>query len=270
VLHALPILLQAIIAALYAIAGYLCYPRATGSSARDAQWVQWLVPAVVALHAVTTLHAVITPEGLDLSFAHAISLVAGLAALVAWTSGLIRALPTVGAAVLPVTAVAALAPVVIGGSHLFPYHEAPWATAHIAIALTAYAIFIVAAAQALVLTQIERRLHSGLAAASGTMPPPLLTLEVWLFRLISVGYLLLTLTLVSGLFFSEELFGEPLQFNQKNVFSVAAWVVFGILLVGRFRYGWRGRRALKWILGGTVLLLCSYIGSKFVAEILGR
>ncbi len=269
-LHALPIILQAIVALLYAIAGYLCYPRSGGSAARDARWVQWLVPAVVALHAVTTLRAVVTPDGLDLSFPHALSLVAGLAALVAWTSGLIRALPAVGAAVLPVTALAALTPVLMGGSHLFPYGEAPWATAHIAIALTAYAIFIVAAAQALVLTQIERRLHSGLGTVDGAMPPPLLTLEGWLFRLIAVGFLLLTLTLASGLFFSEELFGAPFRFNQKNLFSVAAWLVFGTLLVGRWRNGWRGRRALKWILGGTVLLLCAYIGNKLVLELLNR
>lgn len=273
VIHALPILLHALIAILYAIAGWLCFPRAT-NTARDTRRVQWLVPAVIALHAVTMLRAVITPEGLDLSFAHALSLVAGLAALVAWTSGLIRALPAVGAAVLPVTALAALAPAVMRGSHLFPYGEAPWATAHIAIALLAYAIFIVAAAQALVLTQIERRLHSGLhgplSDAAGAMPPPLLTLESWLFRLIGVGFVLLTLTLASGLFFSEELFGEPLQFNQKNLFSVAAWLAFAVLLTGRWRYGWRGRRALKWILGGTVLLLCAYIGSKFILEVLQR
>ncbi|MBS0320859.1 MAG: cytochrome c biogenesis protein CcsA [Proteobacteria bacterium] len=265
-MHALPILLQAVVAALYAYAAWLCWPRAARDP-RAAQTVQWLVPVAVALHAVLTLQAVVTPAGLDLSFSHALSLVAGLAALVAWSAGLIRALPAIGAAVLPVTAVAALMPVVMRSSHLFPYGEAPWATAHIAIALAAYAIFIVAAALTLVLTQIERRLHSGLAAADGA-PPPLLTLERWLFRLVGAGFVLLTLTVASGLFFSEQLFGQPLQLNQKNVFSVAAWLVFGALLVGRWRGGWRGRRALKWIVAGTVLLLCAYIGNKFIAEVL--
>jgi ABC-type uncharacterized transport system permease subunit len=100
---------------------------------------------------------------------------------------------------------------------------------------------------------------------------PLLTLERFLFRMVWLGFVLLTLTLASGFLFSEQLFGRPLTFSHKNVFSVAGWLTFGALLVGRWRYGWRGRRALYWILAGTGLLLLGYLGSKFVAEvILGR
>mgnify|MGYP000061450866 CR=1 FL=1 len=83
-------------------------------------------------------------------------------------------------------------------------------------------------------------------------------------------FVLLTLTLVSGILFSEQLFGKPVEFTHKNVFSVAGWLAFAILLFGRWRYGWRGRTALKWILGGTFLLALGYLGSKFVLEILLR
>lgn len=96
--------------------------------------------------------------------------------------------------------------------------------------------------------------------------PPLLTLERFLFRLVGLGYALLTLTLLSGIIFSEELFGKPLTLTHKIVFSVLGWLVFGALLVGRYRYGWRGRVALRWILVGSVLLLLGYLGSKFVLE----
>jgi ABC-type uncharacterized transport system permease subunit len=91
-----------------------------------------------------------------------------------------------------------------------------------------------------------------------------------MFRLIAVGFALLTLTLASGILFSEQLFGKAVTLTHKNVFSVAGWVAFAILLVGRWRYGWRGRRALKWILGGTLLLVLGYLGSKFVLEVLLR
>ena len=96
----------------------------------------------------------------------------------------------------------------------------------------------------------------------------MLTLERYLFRLIATAFILLTLALASGILFSEELFGKPVTFTHKNVFSVAGWVVFAILLFGRWRYGWRGRTALKWILGGTLLLVLGYLGSKFVLEVL--
>ena len=95
-------------------------------------------------------------------------------------------------------------------------------------------------------------------------------LERFMFRLVGLGFVLLTATLVSGLLFSEEIFGRPLTFTHKNVFSVAGWLTFAILLFGRWRYGWRGRRALRWILAGTLLLVLGYLGSKFVAEVLLR
>jgi ABC-type uncharacterized transport system permease subunit len=119
-----------------------------------------------------------------------------------------------------------------------------------------------------VLTGIEQRLHRGAPATANPDTPPLLTLENYLFRLITAGFVLLTITLASGIVFSEQLFGKPVTFNHKNVLSVAGWCVFAVLLMGRWRYGWRGRTALKWILGGTLLLVLGYLGSKFVLEVI--
>jgi ABC-type uncharacterized transport system permease subunit len=101
--------------------------------------------------------------------------------------------------------------------------------------------------------------------------PPLLTLERFLFRLIGAGFVLLTLTLASGMLFSEQVFGRAVTFTHKSVFSLLGWLTYGALLWGRWRYGWRGRVALRWILAGTVLLFLAYLGYKIVLEIvLGR
>jgi ABC-type uncharacterized transport system permease subunit len=69
-------------------------------------------------------------------------------------------------------------------------------------------------------------------------------------------------------FFSEELFGKPLRFTHHIVLSIIAWAVFGMLLVGRRLYGWRGRTAVRWTLAGFTLLVLGYFGSKFVLEVL--
>ncbi|MEO6750032.1 MAG: cytochrome c biogenesis protein CcsA [Casimicrobiaceae bacterium] len=265
--EALPILLHPVVALLYALTAWLCFPQARQASGA-ARHVNALVALALLLHAIGLGRAIFTPTGVDLSFTHALSLVAGLAVLVAWATGLIRALPAVGAVVLPVAAVAAVLPVMGESARRLPYADVPWASVHITIALCAYAILIVAAAEALVLTGIERRLHRALPNPGVAASPPLLTLERWLFLLIGIGYVLLTLTVASGIFYSSELFGTPARFNQKNVFAVAAWATYTALLVGRWRYGWRGRRALKWILAGTLLLLAAYVGSKFVLEVL--
>jgi ABC-type uncharacterized transport system permease subunit len=186
--------------------------------------------------------------------------------LIAWASGLFRVLPQVAVVVLSMAAAGVLIHTFGASPHRFRYGDSPWAAVHIAIALVAYALFVIAALQALMLTGLEKRLRDGVDTAGET--PPLLTLERYLFRLVGTGFMLLTLALVSGFLFSEQLFGKPVTFTHKNVFSVAGWLAFAVLLFGRARYGWRGRTALRWIVGGTLLLILGYLGSKFVSEIL--
>ena len=227
---------------------------------------QWLPAFALAGHAVLVSSVVFGGGRVDLSLANALSAVAGLIALFAWLGSRAGALPGVAVIALPVAAVAAVLPLPFANPHPMSIADEPWAALHIAVALTAYAMLIVAGVQALLLIGVERRLHRGVAARGAAAMPPLLTLERFLFRLVGVGYALLTLTLLSGIVFSEELFGKPLTMTHKVVFSVLGWLAFGAVLVGRYRYGWRGKVALRWILAGSVLLLLAYIGSKFVFE----
>jgi ABC-type uncharacterized transport system permease subunit len=262
------ILLHFAVSALYAAAAWAGWPRSTSTAPNQFKTV--LLPLALGLHAYAITRAIVTPTGFDLSFANALSLVAGLAVLVAWASGVMRTLPGIAAVVLPVAAVCALAPAGGESPHRFAYADEPWAAIHISVALLAYALFVVAALQSLVLIGLESRLRRGLPDEADGSVPPLLMLERFLFRIVGLGFILLTATLVTGFLFSEEIFGKPLTFTHKNVFSVAGWLTFAMLLIGRWRYGWRGRRALRWILTGTLLLVLGYLGSKFVAEVLLR
>ncbi len=265
------ILLHGLVAAIYAAAAWARWPRNDAARESRRSAAQILLAIALPLHAIAIYQAIVRPDGLDFAFANALSLVAGLTVLVAWLTGVLRTLPRVAAVILPVAAVCALLPPVASSSHRIAFANEPWAAAHIAVALIAYALFVVVAMQALVMTGLEKRLHRGLPDTASRGVPPLLTLERYMFRLLAVGFVLLTLTLVSGFVFSEQLFGTPVTFTHKNVFSVAGWLTFAALLFGRWRYGWRGRTALKWILGGTALLVLGYLGSKFVSEmILGR
>jgi ABC-type uncharacterized transport system permease subunit len=55
------------------------------------------------------------------------------------------------------------------------------------------------------------------------------------------------------------------------VLSLIAWAVFATLLWGHWKFGWRGRTAIRWTLGGFVFLMLAYFGSKMVLELmLGR
>jgi ABC-type uncharacterized transport system permease subunit len=226
-----------------------------------------LVALALVLHGVTIARTVFAPDGLDLSFPQALSLVAWLTVLIAGLSGLLGKLPAVANVILPVAALCALAPMAGGAPHRFAYAGEPWAAVHIAVALVGYALVTVAALQALLLAGLERRLR-GASTQDTDGAVPLLSLERFLFQLVAAGFVLLTLTIASGLLFSEEIFGKPVTFTHKNVFSLLGWATFGVLLFGRWRYGWRGRPALYWILTGTALLILGYLGSKFVSQVL--
>ena len=100
------------------------------------------------------------------------------------------------------------------------------------------------------------------------MPVPALeTMESLLFQLILAGFVLLTVTVLSGTVFSEQVFGQPFVLSHHVVLSVLAWLTFAVLLAGRRLFGWRGRSAIRWTLTGFVLLALAYFGTRFVLEV---
>jgi ABC-type uncharacterized transport system permease subunit len=151
-----------------------------------------------------------------------------------------------------------------------PLHvsASPWLSLHWALGVAAYGLFAAAAVHAWLLQRVERSIRQGAEPQAGV---PLLTLERLTFRFATAGFVLLTGTLVAGIFFSEILYGRAWRWDHKTVFSVLSWVVFAVLLLGRARFGLRGRRAVNVIYFGSVLLLLAYVGSRFVMEVvLGR
>jgi ABC-type uncharacterized transport system permease subunit len=137
--------------------------------------------------------------------------------------------------------------------------------------MLASAFFAIGAAHAVLMAGLEKRLHGHARGAAPAGMPPLLTMERMLFQVLTAGFVLLTLTLASGILFSEEIFGRAMRFDHKTVFSLLAWLIFAVLLGGRMAYGWRGRVALKGTFAGFAAILLAYVGSRFVLEVvLGR
>lgn len=226
----------------------------------------WLLPAGagVILHALTHWLGWWSTGSTDLHFFAALSLVglgmAGLT-LLAGINGRMRALCVV---VFPLAAALQLAYAMKG--HARQPEPLDWRLLlHAWLALLAYATLALAALLAVFLWAQERALrrrefHPWLRAL-----PPLTELEALLFRTITVGFVLLTATLLTGVLFVDDLLAQHLM--HKTVLSVLSWLVFGILLLGRWRRGWRGTTAVRLTLMAMALLVLAFFGSKFVLEL---
>lgn len=142
---------------------------------------------------------------------------------------------------------------------------------HQSLAFLAYLLFGLAALQSGFMAAMEKRLHQHRSEGPLSRMPPLLTMEQWLFRFIGIGFVLLTLALLTGIFFSEQMFGKPFSFNHftqhKTVFALISWFIYGGLLLGRRLYGWRGRTAIGWSLAGFAMLVLAYFGTKLILEL---
>jgi ABC-type uncharacterized transport system permease subunit len=234
---------------------------------------RWLLPLLAAAHAALLAAAVADGGGLRFGFAHALSATLLFTVLVVWAEGFLVPIRGLLVLVLPFAALAVMLPALFHGTQIAAESESLAFRAHILIAIAAFSLLTIAAMHALLMASMDRSLHS---ASTGDTPfgrvlaevPPLLAMERLLFRLLWTGFLLLTATLVSGILFSEQLFGRALRFDHKTVFAIASWVVFAGLLGGRHYFGWRGRTALRWTLVGFAMLLLAYVGSRFVLEVI--
>ena len=159
-------------------------------------------------------------------------------------------------------------------AQLFPgkplaVHASAWLPLHLALGIASYGLCAAAVVHAGLMSRAERRMRSATNDDNGM---PLLMLERLTFRFVTAGFVLLSATLLAGLLFGESLYGRVWHWDHKTVFSVLAWFAFAGLLIGRSRFGLRGRHAVHLIYTGAALLLLAYAGSRFVLEVfmLGR
>jgi ABC-type uncharacterized transport system permease subunit len=236
-------------------------------SLRLSRWHPHLIAVGLMLHGYLLYKSLFT-DGLNLGLSNALSAIFWLTVLIYWLTDLKHQLSSLQAFVLPPAAFFILLQYFMPEAHLLPYAKEPLFMAHLIISMLAYSLFTFAALHALLMMVAERSLHQKPTFIKVPDFPPLMVMDSLLFRMIGLGFILLTLTLVSGMLFSEAMFHQALKFNHKNIFTIVSWLVFGGLLLGRMKYGWRGRIAIRWTLSGFMLLFLAYIGSKFVLEIL--
>jgi ABC-type uncharacterized transport system permease subunit len=237
---------------------------------------QWLLLPLLLLHGLILHESIFTSEGFIFGFAQALSMMSWIGVTFFWFESWYLPVRGLRAMVLFAAGICGLLPVIFPGYVLSAraIHD-PWFRSHFIVANIAYGLLSLAALHAILMHWQDRHLHmpthdkaNSFFAKWGQRLPSLMSMEHILFRIIVVGFTLLTLTVFSGLFFSQTLFGRALFWDHKTVFGILSWFMFAGLLIARWRIGLRGLTAIRWVLGSFLVLLLAYVGSRFVLEVL--
>ena len=229
-----------------------------------------LAALAILLHAAVLGHQTLQGGAIRIGLPEAASLFTLQSAVLLWLLSWREPLRSLGLTIYPLAGLgalwASLDPSLFDAAPVVDW-KLRW---HIILSLFSAGLLTIAAMQAGALALQDRLLHRhDLSRLLLGGLPPLQTMERLLFQLIAIGFLLLSLTLLSGLWFVHDWFAQHLA--HKTVLSITAWLIFGTLLWGRWRYGWRGRTAIRWSLAGYAVLILAYFGSKLVLEqILGK
>jgi len=218
-------------------------------------------------HAVVLYPDIITQGGLNFNIFNVVSLTTLFMLLFYWGFCLYRQILPLGILATPL----AFLGMMIGFFGDAPYHPlstiSPILQAHIIMSLAAYSVLFMAAIAAIMLRlQISELKRQTFHRVWVDKLPSLQSMEALLFDMITVGFLLLSISLLLGFIDTTNLLAQHLV--HKTVFSLLSWLVFGALLVGHWRFGWRGQRAANMTLYGVILLGLAFIGTKFVLELI--
>lgn len=251
----------------------LLYAVATGLLLK--QWVAktkgieksplFVAIAAVAFHAFYIYSSTFTSQGIDIGFFSALTFTAWLMATLLVLASFTLPISCLGLLVYPFALITLIFRAMSEQQHLLTDLIVPGLQTHILFSLLAYSLLSIAVAQAILLYIQDKFLHNKHPSGFIHNLPSLEAMEKLLFRLIALGVIALSISLLSGFIYLDDMFAQHLV--HKTVLSIIAWSVFVILLWGHYMFGWRGKIAIRWSMSGFVLLMLAYFGSKFVIEL---
>jgi len=226
----------------------------------------YLAWTAACIHLLYTAIAFQQNNSFNFSFISTASLVSLIVALLLLMATLTKPVAKLGIVIFPISAIMLTLELNLPEKpHLLHTHN--WQmSVHILTSIIAFSLLNIAALQAVLLAIQDQQLKSHPPKRLIQSLPSLQTMESLLFQMLGTGLFFLTISLVSGFIFIEDLFAQHLV--HKTVLSIIAWIIFSGLLIGRLRYGWRGKTAVRWTLTGFILLLLAYFGSKLVLELI--
>ncbi len=249
----------------YSLSAVLIY-RNLGKSKTSLRWLQ-LSPALVGsvIHVIFLKQLIYPEQGiLNLGFFSAFCLISWLVSIQILISSLYRPLESLGIIMFPLSGLTTILVLFTPVSEPLTNVSSQFIHGHILISVIAYSLIMLSALQAIALAYQNHAIRSHHPGGLIRFLPPLHDMETLLFQMLGFGFIFLSTALISGFFFMEDLFAQHLV--HKTILSIISWVILAILLFGRFKFGWRGKLAIRWTLTAFVFIMLAYFGSKLVLE----
>lgn len=261
-IYALAMNLAALV--VYLAAGIFIYRLLARRQPIEGPWVTALMSTALLFHWAGLYPLLVSAQGINFSFFATGNLVAATINSLVLLSGLRKPIHALYTLLIPVSLLTISLLLVFHQPHHFS-QLAEGLSSHVILSLLAYSLLAIATAQALLLAYQTHQLKCHQSGGLVRLLPPLQTMEALLFELLWLGFALLTLALVSGWLFVDNLLAQHLA--HKTVFSLIGWLIYASLLAGRHWLGWRGYTAVRFALGGFAALMLAFFGSKFVLEL---
>lgn len=236
-------------------------------SAKNELNKQPLYAAAIAVifHALSLYSIIFTDQGIDIGFFSALTFTAWLMSALLVIASFSLPIACLGLLVYPFALVTLVLRSVSEQQHLLTDLLVPGLQTHILFSLLAYSLLSIAVAQAILLYIQDKYLHNKHPSGFFHSLPSLETMEIMLFRIMGLGVIALSISLLSGFYYLDDMFAQHLV--HKTILSLIAWSIFVVLLWGHYKFGWRGKTAIKMSMSGFILLMLAYFGSKFVIEL---
>ena len=237
-----------------------CYKK-SASVYQAIIWLFWLL--AIIFHAYSMVPILDNNYSVNLSINYALITVAFIISITLYISSIVGNTQFLGIIILPIISVI----------FLFDFSNIPvnvslnnFLFIHVIISLISYSILCLSAAQSLILKIQEKKLQTNQPIGIITSLPSLDAMDNLLFKILALGVLFLSASLLTGFIFLEDIFAQHLA--HKTILSILAWVIFILLIFSRKIYGWRGSKAANITLVGFFILFLSYFGTKTVLEII--
>jgi len=233
--------------------------------------------STLVLHGIAVHWAIVHTDHIQLNWSLGLSITIWLGMIVFWIESRLNKIDGLLLLLLPIaTLICILAALFPSSSDslIIPSQNLLFKV-HLLISLFAYSLIAIAAIQAFLMTALDQYLHKpvnfqgnpSLTTRVLEAQPPLMLQERILFKLIWIGFGVLSLSIITGIMVSLNKTGQFLPMDHKTIFTLLSWLVFSTLLVGRSLWGWRGRLALRWTLTGFALLMLAYTGTRFIFDV---